>query len=135
MKIRSFLRIRASPVFLAAVCYASAGRGACLLSIGKGDVMGVMVAVAVIAVALGFGLGWVVGSRRRKIEADLDALWCDAYRENAQVDLEAMRKKAMTIVRLANEIATTATQAHETVLKTHGILEPPALPANAPLQD
>ena len=85
--------------------------------------------VAAAALIVGFFLGWFIGRRAKTVITTRDAARDAAYRENAQVDFEAVRDKANEIVRLANEIATRATRAHDTVLDPHrDIEEQPRLP-------
>jgi hypothetical protein len=53
--------------------------------------------------------------------------WDEAIRENAQIDFEFVRNKAIQITKLANEIVARATTAHDTVRPPHGdVTEPPA---------
>ena len=80
-------------------------------------------AAAVAALILGFVLGWFIGRRAMTATTTKDAARDTAYRENAQVDFEAVRDKANDIVRLANEIASRATRAHDTVLDPHRKIE------------
>lgn len=84
---------------------------------------------AATALIVGFFLGWIIGRRFKTVTTTRDASRDAAYRENAQVDFEVVRDKANEIVRLANEIATRATRAHDTVLDPHRkIGDQPRLP-------
>ncbi len=84
---------------------------------------------AATALIVGFILGWIIGRRAKTVTTTRDAFLDAAYRENAQVDFEFVRDKANEIVRLANEITTRATSAHDIVLDPHrDIEEKPRLP-------
>jgi uncharacterized membrane-anchored protein YhcB (DUF1043 family) len=91
--------------------------------------------VVAAAFVVGFFLGWIIGRRTKMIAVSKDMKRDEHFRENAQVDFEFVRSKAHDIVRLANEIAKRATDAHDTVLDPHAhVGQRPSLPDEPGMQ-
>ncbi len=80
----------------------------------------VLIVVSVAAVVIGIFLGWTLGVAHQKRQDTNDAFRQAALRANASFDFAAIRGKAEHIVGLANDIATAARKAQETVHKEFG---------------
>lgn len=77
-----------------------------------------MIVVAAAALVAGTFLGWRLGMHRQAKVQSSDALIGEALRVNASFDFNKIRGKADQITKLANEIASAAKTAQETVHKS-----------------